>query len=81
MIPDERLEPWRACQELVPAGYRVSEDPPQRERCEPTSQVRAAAASVVASIAEGSTKRGRKAFRRHLDTASVHRQDSPTRCN
>jgi four helix bundle protein len=63
----ERLHAWVACHEVALAVYRASGDWPARERYGLTSQVRRAAYSAGANIAEGAAKRGPREFRRHLD--------------
>jgi len=67
VLPYERLRAWHACDALVVAVYQASEGFPRRELYGLTSQVRRAAYSAAANIAEGSAKRGRREFRRYLD--------------
>ena len=67
MFAFERLEAWRRCHELSLAVYRVTARWPSAERFGLTSQVRRAAVSAEANIAEGAAKRGRAEFRRYLD--------------
>jgi four helix bundle protein len=69
MQPFERLAAWQVCYELTRALYRATESFPPHERYGLTSQLRRAAVSVIANIAEGSAKRGAREFRRFLDTA------------
>jgi four helix bundle protein len=64
-FPD--LGAWQASQRLAAEVYRVTKDFPPDERYGLTAQVRRAAVSVVANIAEGSAKRGSREFRRYLD--------------
>jgi four helix bundle protein len=66
----ERLEAWRACHRLTLAVYEIANELPSDERFGLASQVRRAAVSVCANIAEGSAKRGRAEFRRFLDIAN-----------
>lgn len=47
--------------------YRVTRTFPSDERYGLTSQIRRAAVSIMANIAEGSAKRGAREFRRYLD--------------
>lgn len=63
----EKLEAWKAAYALTIEVYRVTSEWPPRERYGMTAQVRRAAASVVANIAEGSAKEGPGEFRRYLD--------------
>jgi four helix bundle protein len=67
MMPYERFQAWRACDELVIAVYRITGAFPRYELYGLTSQARRAAFSAVANIAEGSAKRGTAEFRRYLD--------------
>jgi four helix bundle protein len=65
----ERLEAWRAAHKLAMAVYRATESFPRTELYGLTSQMRRAALSVPANIAEGSARRGSAEFRRYLDIA------------
>ena len=69
MMPYERLTAWQAAHELVLAVYRSTEAFPKNEMYGLTSQLRRAAFSVAANIAEGAAKRGNGEFRRFLDIA------------
>ncbi len=66
-MPYERLTAWQAAHELTLAIYRVTDSFPPSERYGLTSQLRRAAFSVAANIAEGVAKRGNREFRRFLD--------------
>jgi len=67
MMPYQRLRAWKACDELVVAVYKVTDAFPRHELYGLTSQLRRAAFSSAANIAEGSAKRGSREFRRYLD--------------
>ena len=67
MRPYERLTAWQAAYELVLAVYHATETFPKTETYGLTSQLRRAAFSVAANIAEGAAKRGNGEFRRFLD--------------
>jgi four helix bundle protein len=67
MMPFERLEAWRASHELVLAVYQTTDRFPKHELYGLTSQIRRAAVSIAANIAEGAAKRGTREFRRFLD--------------
>jgi four helix bundle protein len=67
VLPFERFEAWQRCHELSLAVYRVTSSWPPAERYGLTSQVRRAAVSAEANLAEGAAKRGRAEFRRYLD--------------
>ncbi len=65
----ERLLAWQRARELVLAVYSATGRWPDSERYGLTAQVRRAAVSVAANIAEGAAKQGPKEFRRFLDIA------------
>ncbi len=67
MFAFERLDAWRQCHTLTLAVYQVTGPWPKSEVYGLTAQVRRAAVSVEANIAEGAAKRGRPEFRRYLD--------------
>lgn len=67
MTPFERLDAWHRCHELTLAVYVGTADWPKSELYGLVSQIRRAAVSAEANIAEGSAKRGRREFRRFLD--------------
>lgn len=67
MMPYERLTAWQCCHELFLETYRVTKGFPKCELYGLTSQMRRAAFSAAASVAEGSAKRGPREFRRFLD--------------
>jgi len=69
MMPYEKLTAWQAAHELALAIYRATDGFPASERYGLTSQLRRAAFSVGANIAEGVAKRGNGEFRRFLDIA------------
>src|SRR5438128_12248782 len=69
MMPYERLEAWQCCHELFLETYRVTTSFPKSELYGLTSQMRRAAFSAAANIAEGSAKQGPREFRRFLDTS------------
>ena len=65
----ERFAAWRRSYELALRVYEVTDPFPRNETYGLTSQLRRAAFSVPANIAEGSAKRGSREFRRYLDIA------------
>jgi four helix bundle protein len=67
MFAFERLDAWHRCHELTLALYLITREWPSSERYGLVSQVRRAAVSVEANIAEGAGKRGPVEFRRYLD--------------
>ena len=60
---------WQKSHELVLAVYRMTQDFPKTEQYGLTSQVRRAAVSVAANIAEGFGKRGKADKARFMNTA------------
>ena len=69
MMPFEKLIAWQCCHELFLETYRITRDFPKHELYGLTSQMRRAAFSAAANIAEGSAKQGPREFRRFLDIA------------
>jgi four helix bundle protein len=65
--PYEKLHAWRECHELALGVYRATKTFPSDERYGLTSQLRRAAFSGAVNIVEGSSRKGRKEFRRFLD--------------
>ena len=69
MMAYERLRAWKAAHRLAVAVYAATRSFPKSELYGMTSQLRRAAFSIAANIAEGSAKRGAPEFRRFLDIA------------
>ena len=69
MMPYERLTAWSSAHEFAVAVYAATKAFPKSELYGLTSQIRRAAFSVPANIAEGASKRGSAEFRRFLDIA------------
>lgn len=65
----EKLLAWQRARELVMVVYQRTAGWPAEERFGLTGQLRRAAVSVAANIAEGSAKQGPREFRRFLDIA------------
>jgi four helix bundle protein len=63
----EGLKAWQSAQALTLEIYRITKLWPSEERYGLIAQIRRAAVSVSANIAEGSAKRGPREFRRFLD--------------
>ena len=69
MMPYERFLAWKAAHSLALEVYRTTDSWPREERFGITIQLRRAALSAAANIAEGASKRGHREFRRFLDIA------------
>src|SRR5436309_7713469 len=65
----ERLTAWKLSYEMALQIYNATDRFPREERYGLSSQLRRAAFSVAANIAEGCAKRGRREFARYLDIA------------
>jgi four helix bundle protein len=65
------LKVWQRAHELVLAIYRLSQPFPAEERFGVTGQLRRAAVSVAANIAEGSKRRSNTEYARFLNTAEA----------
>jgi len=65
--PFERFSAWQHCHRLTLFTYEITRRFPKSELYGVTSQMRRAAASAAANVAEGSAKRGQPEFRRYLD--------------
>ncbi len=63
------LEVWKAGMQLAERCYRATEGFPKREMFGLTSQIRRAAASVPANVAEGQGREHTKEFLRHVSIA------------
>jgi four helix bundle protein len=69
MRPHEKLEAWSRAVEFVVDVYKATESFPKDERFGLTSQIRRAAVSVPANIAEGAARRSEKEFIHFLSNA------------
>jgi four helix bundle protein len=69
MRPHQKLEAWAKGIELVIAIYKNSEHFPKEERYGLTSQIRRAAVSIPANIAEGAGRHSRKEFAHFLSNS------------
>jgi four helix bundle protein len=69
MRPHEKLDVWQKSIDLVIAVYKATEGWPKEERFGLTSQVRRAAVSVSANIAEGAARYSNKEFAYFLSNA------------
>ena len=63
------LQVWQKAMDFVVAIYQASDTLPSEERYGLTSQLRRAAVSVPANIAEGSARQGSKELMHHLSIA------------
>ena len=69
MDPHEKLDAWQAAHRLALQVYDATDRWPRTERFELTTQVRRAALSVPANIAEGAARLGPRELRRFLNIA------------
>jgi four helix bundle protein len=68
-MPHEKIEAWRLAHRLALELYDASDRWPKSDRYELTSQLRRAAVSAPANIAEGFGRYGPRELRRHLNIA------------
>jgi four helix bundle protein len=69
MRPHEKLDVWKRSIELVVKIYEATEVLPTHERYGLTSQIRRAAVSIPANIAEGAARQTSKEFAHFLSIA------------
>ena len=69
MRPHEKLEVWIRAIDFVITIYRITESFPREEKFGLTSQIRRAAVSVPANIAEGAGRNSVKEFLHFLSNA------------
>src|SRR3954468_17991184 len=69
MRPHEKLDVWRAAVDFVVMIYGATESFPKEEKFGLTSQVRRAAVSAPANIAEGAARRSPKEFIHFISNA------------
>lgn len=69
MRPHQKLEAWSKSIELVTEVYKRSEHFPKEERYGLTGQIRRAAVSIPANIAEGAGRRSQKEFLHFLSNS------------
>ena len=65
----QKLKAWQYSQRLAVECVKVSRTFPDYEQDNLADQVRRACYSIPLNIAEGSTRRGTREYRRYLDTA------------
>ncbi|MEK6281190.1 MAG: four helix bundle protein [Acidobacteriota bacterium] len=69
MRPHEKLDVWKRAIELVISIYRQTESFPTHERYGLRSQIRRAAVSIPANVAEGAGRHSSKEFAHFLSNA------------
>jgi len=69
MRPHEKLDVWNKAIDFVVTIYRATESFPKEEKFGLTSQIRRAAVSIPANIAEGAARQSSKEFAYFLSNA------------
>ena len=69
MRPHERLEVWSKAVDFVVTVYKMTECFPKEEKFGLTSQIRRAAVSIPANVAEGAARQSSKEFAYFLSNA------------
>ena len=69
MRPHEKLDVWKKAVEMVTLVYELTKQFPSDERFGLTSQIRRAAVSIPANIAEGAARQTDKEFHQFLSIA------------
>lgn len=69
MRPHEKLDVWNRAIDFVTTVYRSTESFPREERFGLTSQIRRAAVSIAANIAEGAARDSKREFVHFLSNA------------
>ncbi|MCA1619045.1 MAG: four helix bundle protein [Acidobacteria bacterium] len=69
MRPHEKLDVWRAAVDFVVTVYNATDSFPKEEKFGLTSQIRRAAISIPANVAEGAARRSTKEFVHFISNA------------
>ena len=78
MRPHQKLDLWRRAIEFVVSIYRATERFPKEERFGLTSQVRRAAVSIAANVAEGAARTSTKEFLQFLSVSQGSASEADT---
>jgi four helix bundle protein len=81
MRPHQKLDLWRRAIEFVVSVYRTTERFPKEEKFGLTSQVRRAAVSIAANIAEAAARTSIKEFFRFLSVSQGSASETDTVVN
>lgn len=78
MRPHQKLDLWRRAIKFVVSIYRITERFPKEEKFGLTSQVRRAAVSIAANIAEGAARTSTKEFLQFLSVSQGSASEADT---
>ena len=80
MRPHQKLDLWRRAIDFVVRLYKITDRFPREEKFGLTSQVRRAAVSVAANIAEGAARTSLKEFMQFLSHSQGSASEETPNC-